>query len=70
MNGQTRFSPAAVAAYVAERRARLEADYGFTDQDGWKQVAYRSKEVNRAYGEYIALEDLLDAFDIRQGARA
>ena len=65
MNGQTRFSPAAVAAYVAERRARLEADYGFTDQDGWKQVAYRSIEVNRAYGEYTALTDLLDAFDIR-----
>jgi hypothetical protein len=59
-----RFSKAKLAAYVERRRIELQTEFGFDPTNGWAQVEGKGEAVNRAYGEYDSLANLVDVFGL------
>lgn len=60
-----RLSAKAIVTHLEIKAARLERDYGFDGANGWDQVRGKGEEVNRAYGQYVAMRDLLNAIEWR-----
>lgn len=55
-----RFSKKKMIADTIRKIDLLENQYGFTYKTGWSQVDGRSESINRAYGRYDALTELLN----------
>lgn len=63
---QARFSKTTLAAEVFKRIHRLECDFNFERGNGYAQVTGKGDELNRAYGEFHALLDLAQEFDLSE----
>ena len=59
-----RFGKTAVREYALALIETLEETYGFSTESGYAQVMGKGEEVNREYGAYSALQDLLDRFSL------
>ena len=59
-----RFNKKNLGRKLWERIALLGAEYGFDSNDGTDQVKNRSLEANRAYGEWNALRELAEEWDL------
>ena len=59
-----RFSKATLAARLSDRVTRLQLEWNFDPRNGYAQVEGRGEEINRAYGEWNALRDLMEEFDL------
>jgi hypothetical protein len=57
-----RFSKKAFIAELAESIQLYELDFGFDRNDGYSQVEGKGEEINRAYGRFDMLCDLLDEY--------
>ncbi len=55
-----RFSKALLAEYIAKHAFRFD----FNPRDGWNQVNGKGEEANRNYGEFRALLDLANEFEL------
>lgn len=58
-----RFSKAKFRAYVEEGIAELEKKHGFKFDEGFGRYAGKGEEINRAFGHYECLRDLLDELE-------
>lgn len=56
---KVRFSKAAVIEELSKKIVRFEETYKFTTHTGYAQVKGKGEEINRAYGEYVALVHLI-----------
>ena len=59
-----RYSSSNLAAYVSYRLHHLEAEFGFDRAKDHSQVEGQGEELNRVYGEYDHLRELLREFDL------
>lgn len=59
-----RFSKKTLAEFIDRRREQLETEFGFDPNNGTRQVDGKSAEVQRAYGEYDALTNLAEHFEL------
>ncbi len=59
-----RFSKKALADFVFMKIGYFEKEFGFSMHDGWNQVDGRGEKINRAYGEYDALTELVAVFNL------
>ena len=59
-----KFTKANVATEIEKRISCLYAHRGFDPNNGTAQVQKRSAEANRDYGQLMALESLMDTFDL------
>lgn len=57
-----RFSKRELSAYVYREMRQINAVYGFDSDTGYIVVEQRDKKYNRAYGEYMALQNICDRF--------
>ena len=57
-----RFTKAAVNEWVRGRIDRLAENHGFNLGNGYSQVERSSPARNRAYGEIMALQAMIDVF--------
>ena len=60
----SRFSKAAVASWANRRIDMLEEEFHFDRQNGYSQVAEKDAAANRAYGEWNALLNLIEEFNL------
>lgn len=58
-----RFSKSTVSVYLLQRLNNLIDQYNFDSNVGWVQVEGLGEVMNRAYGEFITLQDLVDNLD-------
>ena len=63
---EERFSKKRVADYISHQMARAEERFGFDPNDGYRQVAGKGEDLNREYGAYSALQDLLEHLGLRR----
>lgn len=56
----TRFSKAALITRLSALKSALERKHKFNPHDGWDQVDCKGEEINRQYGRYVAITELLD----------
>ena len=59
-----RFSRAALGEYITKRILYLEGHHGFDRNNGYAQVKGKGEELNRLYGEYSTLRDLVQEFEL------
>lgn len=67
-----RFSKATLGAEIERRILSLQEEYEvkFNPNNGYAQVRGKGEEKNRAYGEFRALLDLAEHFDLMVGVAA
>lgn len=59
-----RFSKKQLAIWIGKKTKWMETEYGFHTQTGWAQVEGKGEKLNRLYGEYEQLQDLMHVFDL------
>lgn len=59
-----RFSKKQLAQWIGKKTRWMEIEYGFHDQTGWAQVEGKGEELNRLFGEYQQLKDLMGVFNL------
>ena len=64
----TRFSKRTAGSLLWAKVHALERQWGFDRGNGYDQVTGRGEAINRAYGEYTALRELADQWEIREEA--
>lgn len=64
MSESHRFSKATLLQHCQLHIDRLTREFRFDRNNGWKQVEGRGEAVNRAYGKYEALSDVIDIFNL------
>lgn len=64
MNKKERFSKKMLAKIIADKVFYLQDKNRFDPDDGWAQVHGKGEEINRDYGEYITLKNLVSQLDI------
>lgn len=64
-----RFSKSAMVDYLARRIDRMERVYGFTTHSGWAQVDGKPADIQRAYGAFDMLQEILLAVETGEVTR-
>ncbi len=59
-----RFSKKQMATWLGKSTLWMEQEYGFHDRTGCAQVRGKGEDLNRAFGEYTQLRNLMDVFDL------
>lgn len=62
-----RFTRATLAKYVFGHLDAMRGKYGFVAHRGWAQVEGKGEEKNRAYGEWDAMQMIVDRFGLEEG---
>jgi hypothetical protein len=59
-----RFSKKELALWIGKTTLYYERTYGFHDRTGYAQVTGKGEELNRLFGEYSQLKDLMGLFSL------
>jgi hypothetical protein len=60
----TRFSKQAMIAYLHQQLRHYEDTFGFTTENGWAQVAGQPENIQRAYGEFDMVQEILHDIEV------
>lgn len=63
-NFKGRFSKQSVVNTLLKEHDRLIEEYHFNSDDGWSQVDGKGEEINRAYGRFTAIHDILMSIEL------
>jgi hypothetical protein len=63
-----RFGKTKLARYIDVKMTCLEEKYRFDSNNGWAQVEGKPEDVQRAYGQYWAFQEMVEEFDLDRGA--
>lgn len=60
----TRLSKRTLAMWIGKTTLYYENEYGFHDMTGYAQVTGKGENLNRLFGEYTRMRNLMHVFDL------